>query len=88
MCSIIVINRGEKEIESIDDFMNHFDCEKLPWLEKISDKKDTCLCAIDVRNYLESQDCSFKTHFGDYYIGQLSEIKEFDMHYRSLKNSK
>jgi hypothetical protein len=74
MCSIIVINKGEKEIVTPRQFLEHFGF--MPELE-IGHKKidlDYCLCQIDIEKALIENYIPFKKDCGDIYIGMLNEV--------------
>lgn len=77
MCVIIVIDRGEKEIETPDQFHEHFKFE-LTAPEGVLDKewKGECLCPFPIGAILKEHRIDFKTVSGDYYVGQLDQIKE------------
>ena len=72
MCQIVVINRGEKEIATPRQFLEHF-CF-MPTLYEESYKEmdmDSCLCQADLEESFNSHDIPFKTDCMDYYVGQL-----------------
>lgn len=75
MCNIVVINKGEKEIETPRQFKDHFgfDAPKDEWYEKVN--PDQCLCQVDVEKALTEHGIPFKTDCGDYYVGMLDEVK-------------
>ena len=78
MCVIIVINRGEKEIETPAQFHEHFKFE-LNAPEGVLDEewKGECLCPFPIGAILKEHGIDFKSDYtGDYYVGQLDLIKE------------
>lgn len=83
MCSKIIINRGEKEIQSLNDFLSFFKNHNFPFLDAMTEKTETCLCAIDIEAFLKSKGFSFKTYLEDFYIGQLEDMKDFDLYFQS-----
>lgn len=74
MCNIIVINRGEKEIETPRQFQEHFGF--MPELEFGHNKieLDYCLCQVDCEKALSENDIEFKIDCGDIYVGMLDEV--------------
>jgi hypothetical protein len=73
MCNIVVINKGEKEISTPREFLEHFGF--YPDYEtclKIS--LDECLCHCDIEKELERNNIPFKTDCGDIYVGMLDDI--------------
>ena len=75
MCQKVVINKAEKttEIERIGDLFQHFNPKS-----RLSSVSNACLCAVDLDKFLEQRKISYKRIDGDYYIGQLESINEFD----------
>jgi hypothetical protein len=76
MCVTIVINRGEKEIESPRQFKEHFGFE--PFIEDgyKTIELDACLCQVDVEKSLNAHNIPFKWDCMDYYVGDLENFKE------------
>lgn len=74
MCGIIVINRGEKEIETPRQFLEHFGFEAPKEEYYDSVHLDCCLCQVDVEKGLTEHNIPFKFDLGDYYVGELDKI--------------
>ena len=74
MCNIVVINRGEKEIETPRQFLEHFGFEapKEEYYRTVD--MDCCLCQVDVEKAFTEHNIPFKTDCGDFYVGQLDEV--------------
>ena len=71
--NIVVINKGEKEISTPRQFLEHFGF--YPDYEtclKIS--LDECLCHCDIEKELERNNIPFKTDCGDIYVGMLDDV--------------
>jgi hypothetical protein len=72
MCQKIVINNGEKEIETPREFNEHFNMT----IELFSDEGihqsflDCCLCSVDVEDILKKENISFTEELGDIYINE------------------
>ena len=73
MCNIIVINKGEKEIETPRQFLEHFGfmAEKETYYNEI--EMDSCLCQCDIEKSLKNK-IPFKKDCGDFYVGMLDEV--------------
>lgn len=68
MCQIIVINKGDKEIETPQQFIDHFGfMPKTDWAynELIM---DACLCQCDIEETLIEKNIPFVADCGDIYI--------------------
>ena len=74
MCNIVVINKGEKEISTPRQFLEHFGF--MPDKEIYYGRIDECLCDCDVEKELNRNKIPFKKEYGDYYVGMLDKIKE------------
>ena len=74
MCSTIVINRGELEIETPKQFKDHFKFEPIKNNYYNSIYRNCCLCQIDIEETLKQNNIPFKTDCGDYYVGMLDEV--------------
>lgn len=74
MCGIVVINRGEKEIETPRQFEQHFGFmpEKDFGFNDI--QIDACLCQCDLETTFKKNNIEFKTDWGDFYVGMLDEV--------------
>lgn len=65
MCTLIVINKGEKEIETPKQFLEYFEKELIGYeLET----EDCCLCGYDLEKELKSLEVIYKIDCGDIYI--------------------
>jgi len=60
MCNIIIINKGEKEIETPRDFENHFGFKPIKAEHYDDVDLDCCLCQIDIEKTLSKKNISFK----------------------------
>ena len=74
MCNIIVINRGEKEIETPRQFLEHFSFEAPKEDCYNSVNMDACLCQVDIEKAFTEHNILFKTDCGDFYVGKLDEV--------------
>lgn len=76
MCNIIVINRGEKEIGTPKQFLDHFGF--MPEKEKVwsYDQLEMCLCQYDIEKTLSDNNIEFKKDCGDIYVGMLDQVIE------------
>ncbi len=77
MCQIVVINRGEVEITSPNEFKKHFGF--YPIMDADTDMEiegNLCLCNADLEDTFKQKKIPYKMVDGDYYIGQLDQIKE------------
>jgi len=74
MCNIVVINKGEKEIGTPREFLEHFGFipEKEFGHNKI--ELDYCLCQCDFEQALIDNNIPFKKDCGDVYVGMLDEV--------------
>lgn len=70
MCYKIVINKGEKEIETPQQFKDHFgfEAQKRGLFESID--MNACLCQIDVEKAFNEHNITFEKDWGDYYVTQ------------------
>lgn len=60
MCYTIVINKGEKEIETPGEFLAHFGFEApREWCYN-DVRMDGCLCQVDVKKALSDHDIPFR----------------------------
>jgi hypothetical protein len=74
MCGLVIINRGEKEIETPRQFKQHFGFEA-PKQEYYNDvDMDCCLCQVDVEKSLVEHEILFKIDCGDIYVGDLKNV--------------
>ena len=70
MCQIIVINKGEKEIATPQEFKEHFGfMPKKNWAHNEL-MMDACLCQCDIEGTLTENNISFIVDWGDIYITQ------------------
>jgi hypothetical protein len=74
MCTIVVINRGEKEIGTPREFLEHF--KVMPDFEMYFNKvdMDACLCQCDLDTTFVCNEIAYKIIDGDYYVGKLDEL--------------
>jgi len=74
MCNIIVINKGEKEIETPRQFLEHFGFEapKEEYYRAVD--MDCCLCNCDLEKTLNEHKIPFKKDCGDIYVGMLEDV--------------
>ena len=75
MCETIIINRGEKEIETPQEFLDHFGFKA----QKNEHYKDvdmnSCLCQCDIASTLTAHNIPFKTDCMEFYVGDLENVK-------------
>lgn len=75
MCTKILINRGEKEIQTVREFKEHFGADILiPADANDVVLDDCCLCQIDVGAELKRLNIPFAYDYCDYYIGEGIEL--------------
>lgn len=74
MCNIVVINKGEKEIETPRQFLEHFGFMPDKEIYYKSIGMDECLCSCDIEKSFKDNSISFKIDFGDYYVGMLEDV--------------
>lgn len=76
MCNIIVINKGEKEIGTPREFLEYFgyEAEKEDYHDKI--ELDCCLCQVDLDATFIKHNVPYLVDCGDYFIGDLTNIKD------------
>lgn len=65
MCQIVVINNGEKEIDTPRKFEQYFGFLPI-CIEDV--QLDLCLCQCDIEETFKSRNIPFTTDFGDYYV--------------------
>lgn len=68
MCTVIVINRGEKEIESPRQFLDYFGFEAPKEDHYRSVNMDSCLCQVDCEKAFVENSILFKKDCGDFYV--------------------
>ena len=75
MCQIIVINRGEKQIETPKQLIEHFNLSEnqikkhLDLIEKEDiEKDDCCICDIDLDLLFADLEVKYVEIDGDYYL--------------------
>lgn len=78
MCAIVIINRGEKEIETPRQFFEHFGFEAPSYSLSKNVEMDACLCQVDIEKALAEKNIPFKKDLGDIYVGELDQIGVFD----------
>ena len=74
MCNIVVINKGEKEIETPRQFLEHFHFMPDKEIYYKSIGMDECLCSCDIEKALKDNKIEFKKDCGDIYVGLLDEV--------------
>ena len=74
MCNIVVINKGEKEIETPRQFLEHFGFEAPMESYYNSVDLDSCLCQVNIDDALTDHYIPYKKDCGDYYVGMLKEV--------------
>ena len=68
MCCTIVINKGEKTIETPGEFVAHFGFEApIEWCYRNVDM-DSCLCQVDVKKALTEHDIQFREDCMNFYV--------------------
>ena len=69
MCIIVVINGGDKQIETPRQFLEHFGFEAPKHEHYQSVDMDNCLCQVDIEDALTENNIDFDTDdFGDVYV--------------------
>jgi len=76
MCSTVVINRGEKEIETPRQFQDHFGFLPDKDIHYTAIDMDSCLCQCDIESTFDTEGIDFKIGCGVFYVGQLDEVVE------------
>ena len=74
MCNIVVINKGEKEIGTPRQFLEHFGFTAPLEIGYNTIVPDACLCQIDCETALTNNNIPFKKDCGDIYVGMLDEV--------------
>ena len=74
MCDIVVINRGEKEIETPRQFEEHFGFLPDKDIHYNSIEMDYCFCQYDIEETFKAKNIPFKKYYSDFYVGQLDEV--------------
>jgi hypothetical protein len=84
MCEILVINRGEKEIETPRQFQEHFGF--LPHVHNKYNESDLdmCLCSCDLDETFEQKGIEYARSTGSYYVGDLIDLEIFDYHFKPI----
>lgn len=84
MCEIVVVNRGEKEIETPRQFQEHFGF--LPNVHnKYSESElDMCLCSCDLDETFKQKEIEYARWRGDFYVGLLDEGSYWDFYFKPL----
>lgn len=69
MCRTIFINKGEKDIETPRDFLEHFGFAA-PKSKHYNDVDlDSCLCQVDIEKAFKEKGINYvKDEMGDYYL--------------------
>lgn len=72
MCQTVVINRGEKELVTPREFLEHFGFMPILYEESYSEiNMDSCLCQVDLDETFKKNDIPFKCDCMEYFVGQL-----------------
>jgi len=74
MCQTIYINKGEKEIESPRQFLEHFGFMPYKQIHYNSIEMDCCLCQCDLEKTFNENKIPFKKHCGDFFVGKLELV--------------
>lgn len=74
MCNVVIINKGEKEIETPKQFFEHFGFEAPIEDGYNSIDIDSCLCQVDAEKALLDNNIPFKKDWGDIYVGMLDKV--------------
>lgn len=75
MCGKVIINKGEKEIETPKEFKDHFGFEAPREEYYHTVDMDCCLCQVDVEKALTDHNIPFEKDCGDIYVMQ-EPVKE------------
>jgi hypothetical protein len=75
MCNVVIINKGEKEIGTPAQFLEHFEFLPEKWEAHDILEMDCCLCQCDIEETFLVRDIPFKMDCGDFYVGDLDEVK-------------
>lgn len=83
MCYKVIINRGDKEINTPREFEAHFgfvpvkhEVFSLTDNEPFSEaEKDECLCSANLVKSLRDKNIQFKSQWGDIYVGELDLVE-------------
>jgi len=79
MCDKIIVDKGRIEIETPQDFIDHFGFT--PIIEELSYHRlnmSACLCQIDIKASLDSMDIPHVFEYGtsgDAYVGDIEELE-------------
>ena len=77
MCRKIIINRGEKEIETPRQFLEHFGFlpqKEIPALPFEESELDLCLCGFDIEGTFTSNQVAYVDIRDDLFVGELDLI--------------
>lgn len=66
MCIVVVINKGEKEIQTPREFLKHFGINLID--DDSSTDMDCCLCDIDIEDVFNENGIEFELDWGDFYV--------------------
>ena len=75
MCNIVVINRGEKEIETPRQFEEHFGFSPDKDIHYNTIEMDCCLCQCDIDKTFKENNIEYKKDCGDWYVGELDKVE-------------
>ena len=74
MCNSVVINKGEKEIETPRQFLEHFGFMPDTEIGHNKIELNYCLCQCDCEKALTENNIKFKKDCGDIYVGMLDDV--------------
>lgn len=73
MCGVVVVNNGEKEIETPREFREYFGFDAPRNKHYNNVDPDCCLCQVDVEKALTEQNMPFMRDCGDIYVENLKD---------------
>ena len=74
MCGIIVVNKGEKEIETPRQFLEYFGFEAPMESYYKSVELDSCLCQVNIEDALKDHCVTYKKDCENYYVGLIEDV--------------
>lgn len=91
MCDKIIINGGDKEIETPAQFLEHFEFMPKMFKEYANIDMNSCLCQVDIETSFIENNIFFKKDCGDfhviteveYYLLQVLETAKKELRYES-----
>ena len=76
MCVKVIINLGEKELETPRQFKRHFGFSCSPQDNVDASLEDLCLCGWHIEEALQINKIPFKSDGDDIYVGKLVDYKQ------------